>query len=494
MKTVSLLGLLLAAGVLRAEVSLPPGPAAITLTPSGVDAMVITAPEGGPAPAPSTLTVENSGDGKLNWSASADAAWIKIGQTSGTLNKTGSIGLAITVDLTGLVANDYHGTITVSDPGASNSPQKCGVLLHVLKAPKVGVSPSSVSWTVPDGTLNTPGQIVTVQNVGGGSLTWAGSSDVPWLSASPNGGTLTAGASMDVTLSVNLAGQSIGTVGGHWTPTSAQDPSPPSVTASLTISPVPVIHLTPTSLTFDTAQGSNPPAQIVTLSNEGSGSLNWQVLPDPAATWLQVSPLGPAALGSGNNQPLTFTASGASGLTEGTYLATIKVTSTNASNSPQLVSVTLNVNASPKIGLNPDSLHFEVSQDQPGSAPAPVSITNSGFGTLVWGASCPAGWVSISPLGGELGALGSQAFLLSASGAGLAPGTYTTTVQISGTNKDPGGGAVLNSPQTISIKLQVDPSADPVHAPAGQCGLLGLEALIPAALALLRRRRSLRRT
>jgi hypothetical protein len=77
-----------------------------------------------------------------------------------------------------------------------------------------------------------------------------------------------------------------------------------------------------------------------------------------------------------------------------------------------------------------------------------------------------------------LGSLESEPILLSASSKGLAPGTYTTTLTIA----DPDAS---NTSELITIEMDVKESSLPVDAPAGQCGLLGMEA---AALVLLLRR------
>jgi len=466
----------------------------VSLSPTSLD---INAPVGGPAPSPApTITLKNTGTAKLNWTAtvSASAPWLSVSPASGMgLGKGTSTNLTVSINLSGLTAKDYTGTITVTDNDNASDFQSCTVTLHVLAAPKVDVNPTSVSWTVPSGTTTTPGQPVTVKNVGGLPLSWTGSSDVTWLSSNPANGTLGPGAFETVTLNVDFSKQSaVGTHPGHWTPKSDQDPSAPAVSATLTISAVPVIGLSPTSLLFDVPQGSNPPAGHVSLSNDGTGTLDWKVVQDASAPWLVVSPSpNPGSLASGAIQPLTFTVT-SSGLAEGTYFASIQITSTTASNGTQSVSVTLNVNAAPKIGINPTSLDFGVTQDHSSSPAAAVSVTNTGFGTLQWNAACTDSWLSVSPAGGELAGLASQPLLISANAGGMAPGTYTTLLQVSGINQATGDPA-LNSPQTVSVSLTVGPSDKPTDAPAGQCGLLGAELLVPALLAGVLRRRLSRR-
>jgi hypothetical protein len=58
---------------------------------------------------------------------------------------------------------------------------------------------------------------VTVRNTGGGTLNWSGSSSVGWLSLSPTSGSLSAGGSQQVSVSVNISGMSAGTYTGNIT-------------------------------------------------------------------------------------------------------------------------------------------------------------------------------------------------------------------------------------------------------------------------------------
>jgi len=106
--------------------------------------------------------------------------------------------------------------------------------------------------------------------------------------------------------------------------------------------PKPTIGLNPTSLTFDAVVGgSNPSPQTVTVSNTGSAGslLHWTATDD--ATWLFESPTS-GILGGGASQLMTVSVD-ISGLPAGTYAATITVSDPNATNSPQTVSVILNL-------------------------------------------------------------------------------------------------------------------------------------------------------
>jgi hypothetical protein len=370
----------------------------------------------------------------------------------------------------------------VSDPASSNGSQTCTVTLHVNSSPRIGLSPSSISWTAPEGGSNPAGQPLTVQNTGTGTLSWSAAFTPAWLSANSSSGNLGAGASQTVTLFADTAGLSAGSHPGTVTITaSGVANSPQTVGVTLMISQAPVIGLTPSSLTFDAPQGgANPGSKTLSLTNQGGGTLPWTASAN--AAWLSVSPPS-GTLATASPQTLTVLVN-TSGLSEGTYLADVQVAATGATNTPQYVPVTLNVNAFPKIGTNPRTLSFSVSSDSGTSSPSAISVTNTGSGTLTWSASCAVGWLDLSPVSGSLGALASEPFLLTARAGGMNPGHYTTTVEISDSN-------AVNSPQTIAVDLTVTASDFPVSAPAGQCGLLGLEMLLAfGSLRFLRRRQN----
>jgi len=79
--------------------------------------------------------IENSGESTLNWTITANAAWLSCTPLSGTDSGT----VAISVNALGLAPGTYNGTVTVSDPNAVNSPQAVSLTLKVYKAGESGV-------------------------------------------------------------------------------------------------------------------------------------------------------------------------------------------------------------------------------------------------------------------------------------------------------------------------------------------------------------------
>jgi Tol biopolymer transport system component len=89
----------------------------------------------GSNPANQTITVWNSGSGTLIYTISDDAGWLSVLPPSGTSHEPdeGYDGQVhtVSVDITDLTPDNYQGTITISDPYATNNPVRVPVTLTV---------------------------------------------------------------------------------------------------------------------------------------------------------------------------------------------------------------------------------------------------------------------------------------------------------------------------------------------------------------------------
>ena len=110
------------------------------------------------------------------------------------------------------------------------------------------------------------------------------------------------------------------------------------------VNPLPQIGYYPTTLSFYTAPGSNPPSQVFTINNMGGGTLNYTVTVD--MPWLTVAPS--SGTSSSQTEEIDHTVSvGSAGMAEGTYTALITISDPNASNNPVRIPVTLTVSSVP---------------------------------------------------------------------------------------------------------------------------------------------------
>ncbi|MEI6309371.1 MAG: lectin like domain-containing protein [bacterium] len=141
--------------------------------------------------------------------------------------------------------------------------------------------------------------------------------------------------------------------GANWTDITTFDQTANVCLKAFTtsVTPVPTIGWSPSSLAFQATQGGlNPLSKTLSIWNAGAGALNWNAV--EGAAWLSLSPTTGASTGETD---LISAFVDIAGLTTGTYSATITLSAAGASNSPQQAPVTLVVNPSgPGVNLNYD--------------------------------------------------------------------------------------------------------------------------------------------
>lgn len=107
--------------------------------------------------------------------------------------------------------------------------------------------------------------------------------------------------------------------------------------------PMPEIEALPAVISRTITQGQNPSNQNITISNSGVGTLSYTLTDNVA--WLSLSAcVAPSSCSATNETDTIAVQYAAVGLVAGPYTATITITSSNAANSPQAISVNLTVN------------------------------------------------------------------------------------------------------------------------------------------------------
>jgi hypothetical protein len=164
----------------------------------------------------------------------------------------------------------------------------------------------------------------------------------------------------------------------------------------------PRISLSAVTMTFSATEGgSSPASQSMSVSNSGTGILNWTA--SSGATWLSAAPTG-GALATGAQTFMTITVDPA-GLSAGVYTTQITVSDPAASNNPQNVGVTFTVLPPPP----------SVTITSPSTDPFPTSsgpllisgVSSAGATSVTWSnaatgqsgiASGTDAWVASIPL------------------------------------------------------------------------------------------------
>jgi hypothetical protein len=135
-----------------------------------------------------------------------------------------------------------------------------------------------------------------------------------------------------------------------------------------------------------------------------------------------------------------------SGLDYGSHSCQLTVSDPNASNSPQTVTVTLDV-VRPEIGVSPASVGFECNVDDPNTFTQALTISNNGYDTLNWRIAEDYDWLSIEPAAGQCTTEPNEV-TLTVNPAGLEIGTYTCSLTITDENAS-------NSPVTVPVSLHI---------------------------------------
>ncbi|MCL5036183.1 MAG: PQQ-binding-like beta-propeller repeat protein [Chloroflexi bacterium] len=304
-------------------------PPALSVTPLS---LTFDAVEGQANPPDQEVDVSNTGGGTLGFTVDKAGNWLTVSPLSGNAPQT----LTASVDITGMTAGAYNGTITVTgNPGTENSPQVVDVTLNIAPPPYLEVSPQTADFIAMKGWTEPADKTVNVTNSGGGTLEYNIIENADWLNITP----LSGAAPDTLTLSATITGLEVGTYSTIVTITGAGNcqNSPQYVNVNAEVTEPPEISLTPTSFTFNTILGAGaPPDQNLRVNNSGGNDLNWTASVD--AGWLSVLPASGTAP---SNAVVSVTPAG---LSAGTYNGVITITGGGGTtNSPQTVPVTLNI-------------------------------------------------------------------------------------------------------------------------------------------------------
>src|SRR5579884_2064460 len=425
------------------------------------------------------LTLENSGSGSINWSASSNQPWLMLTPTQGVFSDSQTIAVAVERTLA-LSPKEYTGKITFSsNVGTATVMVKMTVRALPANAPVLSVAPPVLSFVALDGGADPALQQLVVSNPGSQPLFWALTNDSPtveanqyhavggntnWLTLDRVAGTVVPGATMTIPVRVNsrnlLPGTYINTLvfsAGHGTVD-----SPQNVGVSLTVQPRCGLTLSTGSMSFTTVVGQNNPSNqtlgLTATASCGSNAMEWQA--SSSASWLTITPTKGQLKGATTTSPTIGV--NALSMKSGTYSATISVMAGQNTQSV-LVLLTVQQPASPTapiISVSPLILNFSTTQGQLNPPGQGVTITNTGQDALQWHTTVNQlvlPWLTASPTGGAIAADQTGQVTVNVDTTNLTPGTYVGQVILEGTDaKDPtitAGG----SPQTVTVNLLVLP-------------------------------------
>jgi len=388
----------------------------------------------GPLPTAIPLSVFTA-TSSLSYTAAASSTgnWLAVSPASGSAPAT----IIVTVNPSSLQPGTYQGTVSVTAPTANPSSQSFSVSLMVVAAgsPTLSLTTTSLNYAFAQGAQQVRQQRIPVGNSGGGTLSYNASastnSGANWLSVSQDAAGATLSTPDLLTVTIDPSGLGVGTYTGLITITADTTQNIP---VTVTVSAVQqTILLSQTGLTFTAvANGEIVPPQTFGILNSGTGSMDWSVSSSTVTggnAWLSVTPNSGTTDASSLTVPLATVYVSPANLAPGQYSGQIQVTSSAADNTPQFVSVILNIlpaGSDPgPVVLPTGSIFTEAVGGTPAGSQqiALANLTGSQLtfatGTLT---NDGANWLSVTPAAGTATPTQETILTVSVSSAGLSPG------------------------------------------------------------------------
>ena len=394
-----------------------------------------------------SFNVSNTGTGTMSYSAvvTTGTDWLTI--TEGAVG--GNSGTIIVAYSQNLSTTPRTGTITVTAPGATGSPEIVSVVqAGAPEQPILTVTPTNQNVTSNAGTTN-----FAVSNTGTGTMIYSATVTTgnDWLS-------ITSGAT----------GGNAGTIAVAFTENTSVTPrtgtitvtapgatgSPVQVTVSQSGSnPQPILTVTPSNQNVTSPAGTTNFA----VSNTGTGTMTYSATVTTGNDWLSIT----SGATGGNSGTIAVAFTENTSITPRT--GTITVTAPGATGSPVQVTVT-------QAGANPQPILTVTPTNQNVTSPAGTTsfaVSNTGTGTMTYSAVVTTGndWLSITSgaTGGNTGTI-AIAFTENTS---ITPRTGTITVTAPGATGSPVQVTVTQAGANPQPILTVTPTNQNVTSPAG---------------------------
>ena len=236
------------------------------------------------------------------------------------------------------------------------------------------------------------------------------------------------------------------------TPTGGSSLTPVVVPVTLTVLPAPPVTANPASVNINYQLGgtANSPQQMVTLSTTNAQGVAFTISStsqtNPSGgVWVVPTPVSGSITPAGT--PVTIAYNTVANLPAGTWTSTVKVSTPTGSPTETDIPVTLVVASSPLLNVPTATLNFTYELGAANPAAQSVALTSTSTSPQQYTVSVSttdgSKWLLASPTGATPTPLS-----VSVNPAGLAPGSYTGKVTVTGA----GAG---NSAQQIPVTLKV---------------------------------------
>jgi trimeric autotransporter adhesin len=394
------------------QAALPPVPvtlvvAAHPLIQLSTNTLTFSGSFAGAQPPIQSVNLSTSGGALVPFSVTSNASWLVVN----ALSNTAPTMLNVQANTSGLTAQSYTGTITISPTNGDTYTETITVSLSINAASQLVAGPQNLLFSYETGQALPQPQDVEIMTTGQplSFAVTAGSSNCgnSWLAASQNTPSGQATSNTTLTVSVVPTGIAAGTsctgsvvlaYNSGLAPTSLSIPVTLNVTSGAQLS----VNVMPGFGLVTLSQTSPPVEQQISLTSTDSTtqvSFSAAVI-DASGPWLGLS--GSTNGTTPENLFLEYIPSAVT--TPGTYTGTVQINSGSLPSSTYSIPVTLTVTSNTTVTVSPTSLTF--TEPQGGSAPAAQTLTlTSSPNTATYTASISysqgSNWLQISPTSGN---------------------------------------------------------------------------------------------
>jgi hypothetical protein len=349
--------------------------------------LTFAAPSDGEAPPEQDVGVSSPVTGVPFMAAvtTAGATWLRL--DSPVSVTSGRLG--VIADPTGIPAGTYHASLMVAAPNAQPAVRVVSVTFNVgspLPA-KLSVTPGGITFELTENSQPQT-QTLTVSNSGSGPLDFLASASTltgsaAWLSITTDSGTVRPGAAAAIAVIVDPGNLPPGSYNGLVSVASPTTGESIDIPVTLGVTAIRrKILLSQTGLAFTAVAGGGTAPQTFSVANDGLGAMSFTVGANvlSGGTWVAVTPDSGTADAAGIVASVEVQVD-PSGLAPGLYYGQLRLDAPGADNSPQFVSVCLNVlpaGSNPGPALQPSSLTFTGVAGGPNPGSQTVLIYNTG--------------------------------------------------------------------------------------------------------------------
>jgi len=404
----------------------------------GAPLLTFSGRSAGPRTAPQSLNLSASITGvpfSVEVQATGGGSWLSVTPATGAMPAR----IEVIADPSALAPGSYEATLTITAPIANPTVRRVVVRLTVGPPDlgRVAASPDEFSFAFNRGAFPET-RALQVSNRGGGTLNFSAAATTnaggSWLTVSPGGGSATPGRSAALTVRASPAGLAAGTYTGNITLTNATSNETVTVAVAMTVTQIEqTILLSQSGLTFTAVAGGGMALpHTFGVLNIGRGVMSWtataSTLPG-GGSWLSVAPsqgssdVAPAAV------PLVEVRVDSRGLEPGEYHGRVRVESEGAANSPQDVSIVLEVlppGTDPGPVVRPAGLIFSGVSGGESPSSQDVQVYNLTAASAAYASNAftfdGANWLSLAPPRATVDPTAPTRIVVQPESSGLAPG------------------------------------------------------------------------